>query len=117
VIAYVQGIIFESLLAADPWESLQRAIAAAETLTEEDRAALARVERDGFVLTSLLVKKLRFERAIRGDPELYEEFERDPEKFTACFRRYLARVRPLAFFPEEEARAFREFLVSEPRTR
>ena len=60
-------------------------------------------------MTALLVQKLRFERILRGDPELRRAFDDDPESFARQLQRYLRAVPARALFPTEEAHAFREF--------
>lgn len=64
------------------------------------------VDRDGFALTALLIRKLRFERICRGSKRVEEWFERDPEAFTNAFRAYDAEVPPREYFPRQEADAF-----------
>ncbi|MHC4516684.1 MAG: hypothetical protein ACYTGW_16895 [Planctomycetota bacterium] len=71
---------------------------------------LRHVDPEGLQLTSLLVKKLRFERILLGDPKLGELFAKDPQTFTYRFREYLNTVPPTAVFPREEAETFRAFL-------
>ena len=83
-----------------------------EALLSDDPAASAAglgVDPDGLVLGALLVRKLRLERLLRGDPRLREAFELDPEGFAGRFRRYHRAVRPEFFFPAEEAAAFRTY--------
>lgn len=64
------------------------------------------IDEDGFVLTSLLIQKLRFERICRGSKRVEQWFDRDPESFTQSFRAYNAEVPPTEYFPRQEADAF-----------
>lgn len=79
----------------------------AASLTAEERAMLEGLEPDGFRLTSLLVRKLRFERICRGDLRMEEWFDHEPASFTEAFQAYNREVPPTEFFPRDEARAFR----------
>ena len=74
------------------------------------RSVLETIDPDGLRLTALLIRKLRFERIVRGDPDLAAWFEDDPPGFTRVFRDYLASQPPDRVFPEEEAERFRRFL-------
>ena len=66
---------------------------------------------DGFELTRLIVKKLRFELIARGDSDMEAWFDRDPEAFTTAFKAYDALVPPRSWFPREEAEKFRAWCV------
>jgi hypothetical protein len=87
-----------------PWEALQRE---ATALSSDDRTLVARIDHDGFVLTSLLVRKLRFERLMNGDAGVARWFREDARGFTEAFRAYNAQVPPRFLFPADEAHAFR----------
>ena len=100
----LQRVLARALTSNAPLETLKREAA---TLTPEERALLDRMGEDRFLLTSLLVRKLRFERICRGDTKAEEWFARDPEAFTEAFRAYNAEVPPMEFFPRLEALAFR----------
>jgi len=63
-------------------------------------------------LAALLVARLRFERLLRGSPQAEAWFDADPEAFAAAFKRYHAEVPPAAFFPQAEARLFRQWVGS-----
>ncbi|MCE9634458.1 MAG: hypothetical protein K8T90_02030 [Planctomycetes bacterium] len=82
---------------------------AAPRLTADERAWLLAMDPDGLRVTSLLVRKLRFERVVRGDATLLRRFEDDPAAFTNVFRAYCRDVAPTFAFPEDEARAFRAY--------
>src|SRR5947207_13719463 len=57
--------VLQAALASDtPLDSLREAV---RGLPAEARAILERVDPEGFVVGSLLVRKLRFERICRGD--------------------------------------------------
>jgi hypothetical protein len=104
MLADLQAALIRALVADDPWAALARERA---RLDPSAQAAVDAIEHDGFVLTSLLVKKLRFERLCRGDAALERWFEADPRGFTEAFRAYNREVAPTAYFPTEEARRFR----------
>jgi hypothetical protein len=102
--------VLQSALASDtPLQTLREAAA---LLPEDLRAVLDRIEPDGFVVTSLLVRKLRFERICTGDRDIERWFERDPAGFTEIFRAYTREIPSREFFPQPEALAFRAFLIS-----
>lgn len=106
MLADLQGLLVDCCTAADPVAALAAARAAQPGLAEW----LDTIDADGLVLTSLLVKKLRFERILRGDPKLQARFDEDPERFTEAFRDHLATHSPTSVFPQEEAACFRPHL-------
>ena len=81
----------------------------AQALAPGDCAAALAAAGDGFVVTSLLVKKLRFESIVRGDRAFEAWFDRDPQAFTDAFRAYAREVEPRAYFPVAEAASFRSW--------
>lgn len=100
--------VLQAALASDtPLDTLREA---ARGLSAEAKAVLERVDPEGFVVGSLLVRKLRFERICRGDTAMERWFDRDPGGFTELFRVYNREVPPREFFPQPEAAAFRDFL-------
>ena len=100
--------VLQAALASDaPLDTLREG---ARDLSAEARTILERIDLDGFVVSSLLVRKLRFERICRGDTALERWFDRDPAGFTEIFRVYNREVPPREFFPQPEAAAFRDFL-------
>ncbi|MBI3820391.1 MAG: hypothetical protein HY286_17000 [Planctomycetes bacterium] len=106
--------LLRALLADDPIAALR---VERELLQNDDRAAVERIlnndrERDGFILSSLLVKKLRFERVYRADDRLAAWFDRDPAAFAAAFREYHQSTPPVEYFGRPEARGFIQFLSS-----
>ena len=64
---------------------------------------------DGFRLSHLILMKLRFERLTRSSMEAMKEFEFDEKSFVEEFKRYHHSVKPVYFFPPEEADAFDRF--------
>lgn len=94
----------------DPVAALRSALDDPD-LDGRERAWLAGVDPDGLRLTALLVQKLRFERILRGDPEVRRRFDEEPEATAEAIRRYLEETAPRAIFPAEEARAFRTFVA------
>ena len=105
----LQRILLLALSSDDPLETLEKESA---TLSPDDRKKLAPIDRDGFIITSLLVRKLRFERACMGDASVREWFERDPEGFTKTFKAYGSEEPPVDYFPSDEARRFRAWCES-----
>ena len=105
MLADLQRVLLKMLAGAPP-EELERETA---SLSAEERALLERMEPDGVRLTSLLLRKLRFERICRGDLGMEEWFDHAPESFSSAFKSYDQEVPPTKFFPLEEARAFREY--------
>ena len=124
-LARLPEVLVECLLAEEPEEALRLARGGEDktgaltgedrqgtgTLSDSERDHLARLDPDGLRLTALLIQKLRFERILRGDPDLRRRFEEDPEGFTRGFQRYLRATPPRAVFPAEEAEQFRAFLA------
>ena len=102
----LQSALFRALASDAPNDTLRRE---AESLGQEDRALVAAMDGEGFLLASLLVRKLRFERICRGDAAMEEWFEREPVRFTEVFRAYNREVLPTEYFPLQEALAFRKY--------
>lgn len=102
----LQKAMVRALTADRPVEALR---AEAAALGPEDQALLAGLDPERVLLTSLIVRKLRFERICRGDDQAEAWFERDPAGFTAAFRDYNREVPSTEFFPRPEAVAFRNW--------
>jgi hypothetical protein len=109
VLIELQRVLQAALSSDTPLETLRDG---ARGLPEEARKIVDTIDPDGFVVSSLLVRKLRFERICRGDTALERWFEREPARFTEFFRAYDREVSPREYFPQPEARAFRDFLLS-----
>ena len=105
----LQRVLQAALTSETPLEALREA---ARGLPAEARAIVESIDPDGFVVSSLLVRKLRFERICRGDAAMERWFEREPARFTDAFCVYNREVPPREFFPQQEAAAFRTFLKS-----
>lgn len=105
----LQRVLQAALASESPLETLREA---ALGLPAGARALVERIDPDGFVVSSLLVRKLRFERICRGDAAMERWFEREPGRFAEIFRVYNREVPPREFFPQPEAEAFRAFLRS-----
>jgi hypothetical protein len=105
----LERVLQRALASDSPLEILREA---AKSLPPEDRTLIEQIETDGFLLTSLLVHKLRFEKICRGDDQMEEWFEREPGRFTEFFRKYNRDVPPLEVFPRQEAAAFRAYLTA-----
>ena len=103
----LQRVLQRALASDEPLETLRQA---SRHLPPAARATLDRIDPEGLVLTSLLVRKLRFERLCSGDRTLEAWFDRDPAGFTGIFRAYNRAVPPREYFPREEARAFFAYL-------
>lgn len=102
----LQKAMARALTSDQPVKALR---AEAAGLGPEDRALLESLDPDRFLLTGLIVRKLRFERICRGDSKAEEWFERDPAGFTETFRAYNREVPSTEFFPRPEAVAFRKW--------
>lgn len=100
----LQQAVLRALLSPTPVETLREA---AGSLPAAARALVDRIDPDGFALTALLIRKLRFERVCTGDPAWARWFEREPGGCTEIFRAYCRDVAPRSFFPDEEAQVFR----------
>ncbi len=78
----------------------------------ELQSVLGAIDGDALELTSLLVRKLRFERLLQGSREAGFWFSERPEEFAKVFGDYCRRVAPTAVFPSEEAALFEEWAAS-----
>jgi hypothetical protein len=105
VLSEFQRILALALHDAAPRERL-RELAQDAALTSDERGLLEAIDDDALKLTSLVVRKLRFERVLRGSPEVREELERDPDRVRGELRAYVREVPPRFGFPDDEARAF-----------
>ncbi len=103
----LQRALLRALQDEEPLAALARE---AKDLPPRERALAEAIDADGFVLSSLLVKKLRFERICRGDAEMERWFEERPSEFVAAFRRYHREVEARDYFPRPEAARFRAFV-------
>lgn len=107
--AQIERVLADALTSADPWSTLQRALASDE-LTPGVRAQLKAIDEDGLRISALLVAKLRFERVMNGSSRAADWFQRDPEAFTDAFRRYHTTVAPTELMPGLEGRRFERWL-------
>lgn len=105
----VQQLLIEALLSDDPAAQLRAGLQSADGLSAQERSWLEHIDADGLVLSSLLVKKLRFERLTRADREMGELFEQQPAEFMRLFRAYVSAVPPSVYFPGQEAYLFRQW--------
>ena len=108
----VQRLLLAALLEDDPVAALRATLAgespeAVANLTEQERRWLAALPEDGLRMSGLIVRKLRFERLTGGD--LRDLFDRDPQAFLPLFRQFTSQVPPESYFPDEEARRFRQW--------
>jgi hypothetical protein len=104
-----QRALARALVSPDPVFATRR-IARDRRHPAKLRRALLGASFAGVEMAALLVARLRFERLLRGSLEAEGWFDADAAGFTAAFRRYHREVPPTAFFPPDEARAFRDWL-------
>jgi hypothetical protein len=114
VLRDVQRLLLAALLEDDPVAALRGALdregaGDAAGLTEQERRWLAALPEDGLRMSGLIVRKLRFERLTGGDHDLRDLFDRDPQAFLPLFRQFTSQVPPESYFPDEEARRFRQW--------
>lgn len=102
----LQHAMLRALCGDAPLETIRNEAA---SLAAEERACIERMDPEGFLLSSLLVRKLRFERICGGDASMEEWFKRDPGGFTEVFRAYNREMPPTEFFPRQEALEFRRW--------
>lgn len=105
----MQQLLQQALLSDDPVAILEQ-MAKEVPLSEEERAHLAHIEANGILLTSLLITKLRFERLTGASEELLHLFQNDPKQFIDLFNQYQKESKPTAYFPEQEAILFEQWL-------
>jgi hypothetical protein len=116
VLSVVQRIVVRALHDPTPFERLRALVEeAGDELDADERARLLALDGDGLRIAGLLVRKLRFERALAGDPELRARCDRDVAAFVEDFRAYVQEVAPTFAFPAEEAAAFCAFLAARRR--
>lgn len=109
----LQRALLRALSSSDPLDALEKESA---TLPPGDRKLIASIDPDGFTITSLLVRKLRFERVCFGDDALRKWFDRDPGGFTDAFKAYGSDEPPRDYFPADEARRFKTWCKSKEIT-
>jgi len=109
MLSRVQELLLSSLRDPDPLLCLQETVGLAHDLSDDERKWLLAIDGDGLRLTRMLVRKLRLQRVVRGDPGAAEFMARDPEGFARCFARYEQEVAPTHVFPKDEATAFRSY--------
>ena len=112
----VQQVLIEALLSDDPAAQLRAGLQSAHGLSAEERSWLEGIDIDGLILSSLLVKKLRFERLTRADPAMGELFEQQPAEFMRQFRAYVSAIPPTVYFPGQEAHLFRQWQAAAHQT-
>ncbi len=76
------------------------------SLPPEARDALSYVEPDGYRMTSLIVRKLRFERLCLVDEGFRNAFDANPQALVENFECFAKSVRPQAVFPQDDALAY-----------
>lgn len=109
MIADLQRMLLEALRQPDPQAWLRAQVAGPDRrLSAAERAMLAALPDDGLALTRQLIRKLRLQRLLHGDPEAVLQCNADPAALASAFAAYDAEVPPREVFPADEARAFRE---------
>jgi hypothetical protein len=103
----VESTLAMILRAPDPVAALRSARSSQPAL-----APLDHIDEDGLRMAALMVLKLRFERLVRGDPDIDREHERDPEGLARDVRAYHHETPLRAIFPTAEALLFREWRAS-----
>ena len=103
----VQQLLIDALLSPDP-AAFVRAHAddVHRQLSADERTALTGLDDAGLRVTRVLVRKLRLQRLLAGDPASAASCAADPAAFAERFRAYEAAVPPRAVFPGEEAAQF-----------
>lgn len=92
-------------------DAATRLRAPTEELPPSVRESLDAVDPDGFALTALIVRKLRFERLCMGDRRIEAWFDGDPHTFSDLFADYAREVPPTPYFPNEEATSFHAWRI------
>lgn len=106
----LQALLVQALRAPDPAAALQAALARPGAApTDAERDLLRSAAADGLRLTRVLVRKLRLQRLLAGDPGALRACRDEPESFARRFAAYDAAVPPTALFPSEEAALWRGF--------
>ncbi|HGY92478.1 MAG TPA: DUF692 family protein [Planctomycetes bacterium] len=67
---------------------------------------LRHVDPEGYRLTTLIVRKLRFERLCLAHGEVARAFEAEPEALLELYGRFVRQVPPTAIFPSDDAQAW-----------
>lgn len=109
MLSRLQELLLLALREPDPRAYLQTVAASDAGLSDSERACLLAIEDDGLRLTRMLIRKLRMQRIVRGDPDAAALLAEDPERFAACFARYDQEQPWTHVFPRDEARAFRRY--------
>jgi hypothetical protein len=108
VLTVLQRIVVQALHDAAPPDRLRALVEeAGDGLDADERGCLLALDGDGLRMAGLIVRKLRFERALAGD--------RDAAALAEEFRAYAQAVAPTFAFPAEEAAAFGAFLAARDR--
>jgi hypothetical protein len=116
VLTVLQRIVVQALHDAAPPDRLRALVEeAGDGLDADERARLLALDGDGLRMAGLILRKLRFERALAGDRELRARRDRDAAALAEDFRAYAQEVAPTFAFPAEEAAAFRAFLAARDR--
>lgn len=102
-LSQLQDQLARVLASAEPRAELERL---KEKVDPETRARLEHIQPQGLELSATLILKLRFDRVMRGEPAMAQEYDARPDEFTREFLDYCARNPCRAYFPAEEAAQF-----------
>lgn len=116
MLADLQALLLRALRDPDPAAFLAAALARADCpLSDDERRWLGAASADGLRLSRMLVRKLRLQRLLRGDPAFAALVAGDPAALARRFAAYDAAVAPQAVFPRDEAAAFAAFEAGRAR--
>ncbi|MCA9321827.1 MAG: DUF692 family protein [Planctomycetes bacterium] len=100
----LQAAIVARIGDSNSFEDLCRA-----DLPREAREALQHCDADGYRVTSLIVRKLRFERMCLADRSFEQAFDEQPEALIETYEDFARATPPTAWFPHEDARAYHQW--------
>ena len=112
-LADLQRLLADALPQRDPAAVLRQPPEAeaqrGRALSPTESDALQRLPKDGLLLTSLVLVKLRIQQLLKS-PDAAKLFEEDPELFARIFEQYHAECPMADFFPEGEGQRFADWL-------
>ena len=104
----LQRAVADILHNTDPLSALDEVLTR-KNWSDEERRWLEQLNREGVILASLCIRKLRFERLTEGEPELGALFDQQPEQFMSMYAAFTEAVPPVSYFPVQEAEWFRRW--------
>jgi hypothetical protein len=105
----LQRLLVAALRTPDPAGFLRERAEREPGLRADERRALLAAGEDGLRMSRVMIRKLRLQRILRGDPDAAAAMARDPEAFAARFAAYDRDVAPTAVTPPDEAAQFRAY--------